>query len=89
MDKKKYHLRIFRHEELDLVLLTISDHGKFIENIENGKNSDLIPRKSKIFQFENSSLHRCWWQLLGTVCLDDRFEILVTDFKYWSSRELN
>ena len=37
MDKKKYHLRIFRHEELDLVLLTISDHGKFIENIENEK----------------------------------------------------
>ena len=37
MDKKKYHLRIFRHEELDLVLLTISDHGEFIETIENGK----------------------------------------------------
>ena len=34
MDKKKYHLRIFRHEELDLVLLTISDHGKLIEIIE-------------------------------------------------------
>ena len=37
MDKKKYHLRIFRHEELDLVLLTISDHGEFNETIENGK----------------------------------------------------
>ena len=29
MEKKKYHMRIFRHEDLDLVLLTISDHGKF------------------------------------------------------------
>ena len=47
MDKKKYHLRIFRHEELDLVLLTISDHGKLIENIENGKNQR-VARKSKI-----------------------------------------
>merc|ERR1712113_1331413 len=27
MDKKKYHMRIFRHEDLDLVLLTISDHA--------------------------------------------------------------
>ena len=28
MEKKKYHLRIFKHEDLDLILLTISDHGK-------------------------------------------------------------
>lgn len=34
MDKKKYHLRIFRHEELDLLLLTISDHGKLNFSIE-------------------------------------------------------
>ena len=85
MDKKKYHLRIFRHEELDLVLLTISDHGEFIETIENGKTQTWLQGKVK---FSNLEI-RCWWQLLQTVCLDDRFEILVIDFKYWSSRELN
>ena len=85
MDKKKYHLRIFRHEELDLVLLTISDHGEFIETIENGKTQTWLQGKVKIWNLEI----RCWWQLLETVCLDDRFDNLVTDFKYWSSRELN
>ena len=56
MDKKKYHLRIFRHEELDLVLLTISDHGEFIENIENGKTRTLFQGKVKFWNLEI----RCW-----------------------------
>ena len=47
MDKKKYHLRIFRHEELDLVLLTISDHGKLKHR--KWQNSDFIPRKVNAF----------------------------------------
>ena len=53
MDKKKYHLRIFRHEELDLVLLTISDHGKLKHR--NWQNSDFIPRKVKFLNLKNLS----------------------------------
>ena len=53
MDKKKYHLRIFRHEELDLVLLTISDHGKLKHR--NWQNSDFIRRKVKFSNLKNRS----------------------------------
>ena len=89
MDKKKYHLRIFRHEELDLVLLTISDHGKFIETIENGKTQTWLQGEVKFSNLEILGYIDVGDKLLGTVCLDDKFDNLVTDFKYWSSRELN
>ena len=63
MDKKKYHLRIFRHEELDLVLLTISDHGEFIETIENGKTQTWLQLKVKFSNLE----------ILGYIDVGDKY----------------
>ena len=28
-------------------------------------------------------LHRCWWHILETKCVGDKFEMLVTDSGYW------
>ena len=28
-------------------------------------------------------LHRCWWRMLETKCVGDKFEMLVTDLRCW------
>ena len=41
-------------------------------------------RKLKIFW-----LHRCWWRMLETKCVGDKFEMLLTDLIHWENRQHN
>ena len=32
-------------------------------------------------------LHRCWWRMLETKCVDDNFDLLITDILHWESHQ--
>ena len=32
-------------------------------------------------------LHRCWWRMLDTKCVGDKFEMLVTDLIHWENHQ--
>ena len=32
-------------------------------------------------------LHRCWWRMLETKCVGDKFEMLVTDLIHWENHQ--
>ena len=34
-------------------------------------------------------LHRCWWRMLETKCVGDKFEMLVTDLIHWKKHQHN
>ena len=34
-------------------------------------------------------LHRCWWRMLETKCVGDKFEMLVTDLIHWENHKHN
>ena len=37
----------------------------------------------------NFGLHRCWWRMLETKCVGDKFEMLVTDLIHWKKHQHN
>ena len=52
-------------------------------------NSNLWYPARVIPEFRPERWHRCWWRMLETKCVDDKFKMLVTDLIHWKNCQNN
>ena len=43
----------------------------------------------KSLWYRSDLLHHCWWRMLETKCVGDKFEMLVTDLIHWDYHQHN
>ena len=68
--------------DLDSMNQVSMDHER-INQAKSGYNIR-YSKADEIFR-----LDRCWWGMLETECVGDKFEMLVTDFIHWENHQHN